>query len=149
MPRRLNHALNSADEEAVMLGVRSRITAAFVVLVLLSTAILAVRGKMRDRRDYVEKAWRDASKCALVHAQAPNSAQRKELRECAGTARNAAELTWEMPEHNERQLELQASLDELVHALDSGDEHRLSSAIERSSLAGSAFGWRTVHTRLH
>jgi hypothetical protein len=125
------------------------VTAAIVVLALLSTAILAVRGAMNDRRDLVEQAWREARKCALVHARAPNSADSNELRQCSGTARNAAELTWELPEHDGQQLELQASLDELVRALDSGDEHRLTSAIERSSRAGSALGWQAVHTRLH
>jgi hypothetical protein len=113
---------------------------------------------MRDRREHVEQAWRDARKCALLYAQARtpsgitkrvDSANTNELRECSGTARNAAELTWEMPEHDGQQLELQASLDELVRALESGDEHRLSSAIERSARAGSALGWQTVHTRLH
>lgn len=127
----------------------SRITAAVVVVALLSTAVLAVRGAMRERREHAEQAWRDARRCALVFAQATDSISANELHECAGTARNAAELTWEMPEHNRQQLELQAALDELVRALDSGDEHRLSSAIERSSRAGNAFGWQAVHTRLH
>lgn len=103
---------------------------------------------MRDRREHAEQAFRAARKCALDCAQA-NAASARELQQCSGTARNAAELTWEMPEHNGQQLELQAALDELVHALDSGDERRLSSAIERSARAGSAFGWQTVHPRIH
>jgi len=130
-------------------GILSRITAAVVVLALLSTAILAVRTAMRDRREHVEQAWRDARKCALSYAQAAHFSNTNEQRACSGTARNAAELTWEMPEHDVQQLELQASLDELVRALDSGKEHRLWSAIERSARAGSALGWQTVHTRLH
>jgi hypothetical protein len=125
------------------------VAAAVVVLALLSTAILAVRGAMHDRRELVEQAWRAARRCALVHARAPNSANSNELRQCSGTARTAAELTWELPERDGQQLELRASLDELVRALDSGDEHQLTSAIERSSRAGSAFGWLAVHTRLH
>jgi hypothetical protein len=104
---------------------------------------------MHDRREHVEQAWREARKCALIYAQAAHFANADEQRECSGTARNAAELTWEMPEHDGPQLELQASLDELVRALDSGDERRLWSAIERSARAGGAFGWQTVHTRLH
>jgi len=104
---------------------------------------------MRDRREYAEQAWRDAAKCALTCAEAPSAANTNKLRECSGTARNAAELTLEMPEHGGKQLELQAALDELVRALDSGDGHRLSSAIERSSRAGSALGWETARPRLH
>jgi len=119
------------------------------VLALLSTAILAVRVAVHDRREHVEQAWREARKCALTYAQPAHFANSDEQRECSGTARTAAELSWEMPEHNGQQLELQASLDELVHALDSRDERRLWSAIERSARAGSAFGWQTVHTRLH
>jgi hypothetical protein len=116
---------------------------------LLSTAILAVRTAMHDRREHAEQAWRDARTCALSYAQAAHFSSPDEQRACSGTARNAAELTWEMPEHDGQQLELQASLDELVHALDSGDQRRVWTAIERSARAGSAFGWQTVHTRLH
>jgi hypothetical protein len=46
-------------------------------------------------------------------------------------------------------LELRAALGELAGALDSGDEQQLSSAVERSSRAGSALGWRMVQARPH
>jgi len=126
----------------------SRISAAMVVVALLSTAILAVRSAMRDRREHAEQAWRDARKCALSYAQARTATNPNDLQACTGAARNAAALTLEMPEHDGQQLELQAALDELVSALDSGDQHRLSSAIERSSRAGSALGWQTVRSHL-
>jgi hypothetical protein len=55
----------------------------------------------------------------------------------------------EMPEHDGKQLELQAALDELGVALENGDPQRLSSAIDRSARAAGAFGWSVGHTRLH
>src|SRR5438045_1729213 len=99
--------------------IASRIAAAVVVLALLSTAVLAVRSAVRDRREHAERAWREARQCALSCAQGANSASLNEFRECSGTVRNAAELSLELPEHNGQQLELQAALDELVRALDS------------------------------
>lgn len=129
-----------------MLGLASRITAALVVVALLGTAVLAVRGAMQDRRTRVEQAFRDARQCALAYTANPR--QPSKLRECSGAARNAAELSSEMPEHGGQELELQAALAELAHAMDSGDTHRLPSAIDRLSRAGRALGWDAVHSRL-
>lgn len=131
-----------------MLGIASRIAAGIVVLALLSTAVLAVRSAMQDRRERAERAWHAARKCALACAASANPERARELRACLGTARDAAELSLEMPEHNGQQLELQAALDELGDAIDSGDTHRLSSALDRSSRAGNALGWGARHTRL-
>lgn len=132
-----------------MLSIAGRIAAGIVVLALLSTATLAVRGAMQERRERAEQAWRDARECALACAEPPRSTRNEELRQCARIARHAAELSLELPEHSGQQLELQAALDELVNALDGGNEQHLSSAIERASRAGSALGWRLVHTGLH
>jgi len=104
---------------------------------------------MQARQVRAERAWRDAQQCALAYSENPNFARAAELRECRATASNAAERSTEMPEHGKPQLELQAALDELVLAIESGNARRLTSAIDRSSRAGSAFGWRAVHTRLH
>jgi len=119
-----------------------------VVVALLSTALLAVRGAMADRRARAEQAFREARRCAIAYARSPHSAQPTELRACRGAVANAAELSLEMPEHNQTQLELGAALDELAQAIDSGDAQKLSSAIDRSSRAGSALGWGAVQTRL-
>lgn len=131
-----------------MLGLVSRIGATIVVLALLSTAVLAVRGAMQDRRARAEQAWHDARQCARAYAENPNASGTNDLRVCIGAARDAAELSLEMPEHGGPQLELQAALDELVRAIDSRDVRRLTSAIDRSSRAGSALGWGAVHPRL-
>ena len=113
---------------------------------------------MQERRERAEQAFRAARECVtriaipdggLACAEQSSCARTEELRRCSKTARAAAELSLELPEHNSRQLELQAALDELVNALESGNGHRLSSAIERASRAGSALGWQVVHTRLH
>jgi hypothetical protein len=48
----------------------------------------------------------------------------------------------ELPEHSTTELELRASLDELVRALEDESEQQLASALERSSRAASALGWR-------
>jgi len=131
-----------------VLGIAGRIAAGIVVLALLCTAVLAVRGAMQERRERAEQAWRDTRECMLACAEGPNSlARTAALRQCSGTARSAAELLLELPEHSSRQMELRAALDELVSAIESGNERRLASAIERSSSAGSALGWRMVHTR--
>lgn len=122
-----------------------RIVAGVVVLTLLSTAVLAVRGAMQERRERAEQAFRAALACAAR----PSLGRTEELRQCSKAARVAAESSLELPEHNSRQLEIRAALDELVGALESGNGHRLASAIERSSRAGSALGWQAVHTRLH
>jgi len=118
-------------------------------LALLSTATLAVRGAMEERRGRAEQAWREASLCVLTAMAQANSARPNELRLCARTARDAAELALEMPEHGEKQWALRAALEELAHALESDDEHRLSSALDRSSSAGNALGWRAASPRLH
>lgn len=110
---------------------------------------MAVRGAMQDRQARAEQAWRAARQCALARFESSNSGQATELRECRGTARNAAELSSEMPEHGRPQLELRAALDELVRAIDNGDPLRLSNAIDRASRAGSALGWDPVYTRRH
>jgi hypothetical protein len=117
-------------------------------LALLSTATLAVRGAMEQRRGRAEQAWREASVCVLVALESAPSARTNELRLCSRSAADAAQFALEMPEHGERQWELQAALDELVRALESGDEHRLSDAIARSSRAGSALGWHVRDPRL-
>lgn len=111
--------------------------------------MLAVRGSMQGRRQRAEQAWRDAGQCALACAAEPSAAHAEALRRCSGTVRMAAELALELPEHGRQQLELAAALGELLSALESGNEQRLSSAIERSSRAGSALGWPVVHTGLH
>ena len=104
---------------------------------------------MQERREHAETAWREARECVLASSSAPASSRAEVLRQCSGTARSAAELTLELPEHNSEQLEVRAALDELVGAIESGNEHQLSSAVERSARAGSALGWRVVHTGLH
>jgi len=111
--------------------------------------VLAVRSSMQERRQRAEQAWRDAGQCALECAAEPSATRAEAFHRCSGTARAAAELSLELPEHGRQQLELQAALGELVSALDSGNEQRLASAIDRSSHAGSALGWRVVHTGLH
>jgi len=104
---------------------------------------------MQGRRARAERAFRDARECVFACAAAPSSVRTQQLRQCSATARSAAESALELPEHDGPQLELQAALDELVSALDSGDESRLSSASERAARAGSALGWRVGHTPLH
>ncbi|MEI9936087.1 MAG: hypothetical protein WDO69_02565 [Pseudomonadota bacterium] len=104
---------------------------------------------MQERRARAEQAWRDARECVLACEQGPSSAREGELGHCRGAARDAAELSLELPEHGPRQLELRAALDQLVSALESGNEQQLSSAIERAARAGSALGWRVGHTGLH
>ncbi|HEY0462980.1 MAG TPA: hypothetical protein VGC79_02175 [Polyangiaceae bacterium] len=104
---------------------------------------------MQQRRARAQSAFREAQGCALACLQSPSAVRAQQLRRCSGTARSAAESALELPEHNGQQLELQAALEELVSALESGDEQRLASAIERSARAGSALGWRVGHTRLH
>src|SRR4051794_38822410 len=97
-----------------LLNIAGRIAAGVVVLALLSTATLAVRGAMEERRGRAEQAWREASRCALTamaRANSAHSAQANELRLCARTARDAADLALEMPEHGEKQWALQAALD--------------------------------------
>jgi hypothetical protein len=115
------------------------------VLTLLSTAVLAVRGAMQERRERAEQAFHAALACAVR----PGLGRTEELRQCSNAARAAAESSLELPEHSSRQLEMRAALDELVSALESGNGHRLARAIERASRAGSALGWQVVHTRLH
>ncbi len=126
-----------------------RIAAGIVVLALLSSGVLAVRGAMQERRARAEQAWRDARECLLAGTDGPSSLRVAALRQCTGRARNASELSLELPEHGSRQLELRAALDELVGAIENGNEQRLASARERSLRAGGALGWRMVHTRLH
>jgi len=126
-----------------------RIAAGIVVLTLLSSAVLAVRGAMQERRASAEQAFRDAHECLLACAPGTSSMRAEELRQCRGTIRRAAELSLELPEHSSTQMELQAALDELISAIESGNEQRLSSALDRASQAGGALGWRAVHTRLH
>ncbi|HEY3255513.1 MAG TPA: hypothetical protein VGJ91_16255 [Polyangiaceae bacterium] len=115
----------------------------------MSSAVLAVRGAMQHRRQRAEQAWRDAEQCALAGSVGPSATRAEGLAHCRETARLAAELCLELPEHGRQQLELQAALAELVSALESADEQRLASAIDRSSRAGSALGWRVGHTGLH
>jgi len=129
-------------------AITSRIAAGLVVLALLSTATLAVRGAMQERRGRAEQAFRLARQCALTCAASPSSTRASEQAKCRETASNAAELSLEMPEHDGLQLELQAALDELAHALESGDGQRLTMAIDRCTRAGSALGWAVGNTRL-
>jgi hypothetical protein len=117
-------------------------------MALLSTAVLAVRGAMGERRERAELAWQKARECALAGAARPTPARTEQLRRCSETARTAAELSLELPEHSREQLELRTALDELVVALESGDETRVAHAIDRSARAGSALGWRMVQARL-
>jgi hypothetical protein len=109
---------------------------------LLSTAILAVRNAMQERRARAERAWRDALECLLAPPSVPSSARTPELRQCRATIRRAAELSVELPEHGGTQLELRAALDELVSAIESSNERQLASARDRSARAGGALGWR-------
>jgi hypothetical protein len=132
-----------------LLGIAGRIAAGIVVLALLSTAVLAVRGAMQERRERAEQAWREARQCVLACAERPSLGRSVALRQCRERAQRAAELSLELPEHSGQQLELRAALDELVSAIDGGNDQRLASAIERSSRAGDALGWRMVHTRPH
>jgi len=132
-----------------LIGIISRIAGIVVVFVLLSTAVLAVRGAMRERRERAEGAWREARMCALSCASKSSDARAKDLQQCRETARSAAEFSMEMPELDGHQLELRAALDELVQAIEAGDQHRLSSAIERSTRAGSALGWSALQPSLH
>ena len=115
-----------------------------MVLTLLGTAVQAVREAMQERRERAEQAWRAARECALGCVSAASSAQ---LRQCSGTAHDAAELSQEVPEHGVLQLEARAALDELGAALESGNRQRVSSAIDRASSAGRALGWRMAQTR--
>lgn len=131
------------------MGIVTRIAAGIVALALLSTAVSAVRSAMQERREHAEHAFRDAWACVLAGMDGPSAARTAALRQCGGTARSAAEFALEMPEHGSQQLELRAALGELAGALDSGDEQQLSSAVERSSRAGSALGWRMVQARPH
>lgn len=124
-----------------MRAVAGRIAAGVVVLALLSTATLAVRGAMQERRELAEQAWLSARKCALACTGGASAARSEERRQCGRTARTAAELSLELPEHSGQQLEFQAALDQLANAIEGDDERRLSNAIERSSRAGRALGW--------
>ena len=96
---------------------------------------------MQERRILAEQAWRNARKCALACAEGAGTARSEARQQCSRTARNAAELSLELPEHSGQQLEFQAALDELANAIEGGDEQRLSNAIERSSRAGRVLGW--------
>jgi len=62
-----------------------RILAGVVVLTLLSTAVLAVRGAMQERRERAEQAFRAALACALR----PSLGRTEELRQCSQAARVA------------------------------------------------------------
>jgi hypothetical protein len=104
---------------------------------------------MQERRARAEQAWRAAHECVLTCAAAARAACTEKLRQCSGTVHRAAELCLELPEHSQTQLELRAALDELVGAIESGNDQRLASALDRSWHAGSALGWRVVHTGLH
>ena len=121
----------------------SRIVAGVVVLSLLSTAVSAVRGAMQERRERAEQSWNAARACvtAGIGASVPRHA---ELRQCSAAAHNAAELSQELPEHNGPQLEARAALDELAHALESGNEQQLPSLLDRATRAGRALGWHVV-----
>jgi hypothetical protein len=116
-----------------------------VVLALLSVAILAERSAMGERRARAEHAFRKARQCALECLESslpPGTSQR---RQCSDAARSAAESALELPEHRGPELELEAALTELALALEAEDAHsgpRLSSALARTSRAGSALGWQ-------
>ncbi|HYQ26014.1 MAG TPA: hypothetical protein VER04_02310 [Polyangiaceae bacterium] len=127
----------------------SRIAAGILVLVLLSTAVSAVRGAMQQRRERAERAFLEASTCVLAGLDGPSSARPAALLQCGEMARAAADLSLELPDRGSRQLELRAALDELVHALEGNDGRQLSSAVERATRAGGALGWRVVPSRLH
>ncbi|HKO47258.1 MAG TPA: hypothetical protein VJV79_06020 [Polyangiaceae bacterium] len=128
------------------LGSAGRIAAGLVVLALLSSAILAVRGAIEQRRAHAQQAWSEARECARACAEGLCAADADARGRCSQTARRAAELCLELPEHSGPQLELRAALDELVSAIESGHAQQLASAIARTSHAGSALGWRTGHT---
>ncbi|HET7538865.1 MAG TPA: hypothetical protein VFK05_03310 [Polyangiaceae bacterium] len=117
-----------------------------MVLALLSTAILAERSAMGERRTRAEQAFRRARKCALACLERHSPSPVESRRQCSEAAHSAAEASWELPERNAQQLELQAALDELARALEGEDEQRLSSALARSSRAGNALGWRNTDT---
>jgi hypothetical protein len=118
-----------------------------VVVTLMSTAVLSVRGAMQDRRARAERAFQDARECVLAGADGPTAAREGERRQCRERARRAAELSLELPEQDPEKWELQAAFDELGSAIDSGNEQRLSSALDRASRAGRALGWPVLPAR--
>jgi len=119
-----------------------------VVLALLSTAVLSVRNAVQERRARAEHAFLDARECALACATRPSELRAEERRRCGEAAQRAADLCLELPEHSGQQWELRAALNELVSALESGNQQRLADAIDRSSHASRALGWQAVQTRL-
>ena len=124
------------------MSVTGRLAAGIVVLVLLSAAVLAVRGAMQQRRARAERAWHDALSC--VERSDASAARTR----CTGMVQGAVASSFELPEHGARELELQAALGELASALGNASPEPLAFALARTARAGRALGWRAGPTEL-
>lgn len=114
------------------------------MLAALSTAVLAVRGAMQARRERAAQAWLSAHSCVVNGMDQPTVTRTESLRLCASPLRQAAELALELPERGRREWEFDAAVHELVAALASSDEHRVTSALDHGSRAAEALGWRSA-----